>query len=102
MFIHITESGFKLTLQLLQDLNKSSVTEVLLQRFVTCGCCSEFWEVDEFTIRSPQSYFVLECSEYLHQVIWKLVSLLELQVGSVRVRGNVSQEDQLYDPVWLF
>ena len=61
MFIQITESEFKLTLQLLQNFNKSSVAEVLLQRWVTCGCRSKFWEVDEFSNRYPESsYFVLE------------------------------------------
>ena len=81
MFSHITESGFKLTLQLLQNFNKSAVAEMLLQRWVTCGCCSEFREVDEFSVRYPQSsYFVLECSDCPQHVTWKLVSSLELQV----------------------
>ena len=76
MFFHIGESGFKLILQLLQNFNKSSATEVLLQRWVPYGCCSELWEVDEFSIRYPQSCdFVLECSDYPQHVTWKLVPL---------------------------
>ena len=68
MLIQIIVSRFKLTLQLLQNSIKSSVSEVLLHRWVTC---SEFWEVDEFCIRYPQSsYFVLEGSGYLQHVTW--------------------------------
>lgn len=50
MFIHITESGFKLTLQLL-NFTKSSIAKLLLMRWVACDCCDEFWEVDEIFVR---------------------------------------------------
>lgn len=51
--------------------------------------------MNEFSIRYPQSsYFVLERSDCLQPVTWKLVSPLELQVERVQVTGNLSKESQ--------
>lgn len=47
MLIHITESRFKFPSQLLQNINKSSVAEMLLQEWVICDDSSEFWEISE-------------------------------------------------------
>lgn len=93
VLIHITESGFKFSPQLFQNINKSSVAEVLLQRRLICGDSSEFWEVNEFSVRYIQdSYFILECSDCVQHVAWKLISPLKLQVQSVQVTGDVSQK----------
>lgn len=77
LFSHITESGFKLTLQLLQNFNKSCVAELLLQEWLTCGCCSEFWEVDKLH-RAVILFF--ERSYCPQHLTGRLVSSLELQV----------------------
>ena len=51
VLIHVTESGFKFPPQLFQNIHKSSVAEVLLQRWVICGDNSEFREVNYFSVR---------------------------------------------------
>lgn len=77
-----------------QNLNNSSVAEVLLQRWVICRDSSEVLEVNEITVRYIQGgYFVLGSSDCFHFVAWKLISSMK----SVQVSGG-----QLYDLVWVF
>lgn len=52
VLIHVTESGFKSPPQLFHNIHKSSVAEVLLQRWVICGDSSEFGERNEFSVRT--------------------------------------------------
>jgi len=103
VLIHIFESGFKFPSQLFQNIHKSSVAEVLFQRWVICGDSSEFGKVSEFSVRYVQgSYFALKCSDDIQHAAWKFISSLKLQVESVQVTGDVSQKGQLYDPGWVF
>ena len=56
----------------------------------------------EFSVRYIQgSYFVVECSDCIQNVAWKLISPLKLQVQSIQVT-DVSQKGQLYDPACVF
>lgn len=83
MFIHITDLDSNSPFS-----SSKTSTNSLLQKWCCRDGTLEFLEVNEFSIRYPQSsYFVLECSDCFQHVTWKLLFPLELQVESVRVTG---------------
>lgn len=87
-----------------QNLNNSSVAEVLLQRWVICRDSSEVLEVNEITVRYIQGgYFVLlslccleayffheECSGEWRTAVWSSVGLSTLACVPLCCRGGSS------------